>query len=223
MITNSKRFQILKNIINKPIYSFDEGISLLKNLNTTKFIESTEAHITLDLKNTKQQIKGILTLPNSTIKLKKIAIYTDENINDELIKLGAYKVGFDTLLDEIKSGNIDFDILLTSSNLISKLSIVGKKLGLKGLMPSLKNGTITDNFILSLNEFNKGKFEYKSDKNNVIHVTFGKTNLTDAKLKENLLYIYNEIKKSKPLNIKGRYIKTLYICNSMSPSIKLFI
>jgi large subunit ribosomal protein L1 len=90
-------------------------------------------------------------------------------------------------------------------------------------MPSIKNGTITENFITSLYEFNSGKFEYKADKNNIIHIIFGKANFTDIKLKENLIYIYNEIKKNKPLNIKGKYIDTFYICNTMSPSIRLFI
>jgi large subunit ribosomal protein L1 len=223
MKTNSKRIKNLKTFINKPIYTIDEGLVLIKKLSSALFLESVEIHISLNInsKNINQQVKGNLLLPNIVEKNKKIAIFTDEN-NEDLIKLGASMVGYEDLLSEIRLGNINFDILLTNQKNMSKLSNVGRILGTKGLMPSLKNGTITDNFATTINEFNNGKINYKSDKFGVIHLIFGKSNFSLDKLKENLITVIENINKNKPLGIKGKYLKTIYICTTMSPSIKLF-
>jgi large subunit ribosomal protein L1 len=223
MKTNSKRIKNLKTFINKPIYNIDEGLLLIQKLNSALFLENLEIHISLNInsKNINQQVKGNLLLPNIIEKNKKIAVFTDES-NEELTKLGASIVGYEDLLSEIRLGNINFDILLTNQKNMSKLSNVGRILGTKGLMPSLKNGTITDNFISTINEFNNGKINYKSDKFGVIHLVFGKSNFSFDQLKENLIVVLENINKNKPLGIKGKYLKTIYICTTMSPSIKLF-
>tara|TARA_B110000285_G_C14976983_1_gene539447 strand:- start:20 stop:697 length:678 start_codon:yes stop_codon:yes gene_type:complete len=223
MKINSKRIKNLNTFINNSMYNIDDAILLIKNLSTTSFVESLEIHICLNInpKNIKQQIKGNILLPNVIKKNKKIAIFTDE-LNNDLINLGANLVGYEDLLTQISLGNINFDILLTNKKNMSKLSSVGRILGTKGLMPSLKNGTITDNFENSINELNSGKINYKSDKFGIIHLTFGKSNFSFNQIKENLISVIENISKNKPLGIKGKYFRSIYICTTMSPSIKLF-
>jgi len=223
MKKNSKRIENLNKFVNNSIYNIDDAILLIKNLSTTSFIESLEIHICLNInsKNIKQQIKGNILLPNVIKKNKRIAIFTDE-LNNNLINLGANLVGYEDLLTQISLGNINFDVLLTNKKNTSKLSSVGRILGTKGLMPSLKNGTITDNFENSINEFNSGKINYKSDKFGIVHLIFGKSNFSFDQIKENLISVIENISKTKPLGIKGKYFKSIYICTTMSPSIKLF-
>lgn len=224
MSLNSKRIKRLKNFINKSTYNFDDGINLLLNCNSVKFIESVELHINLNInfKNNKEQIKSSIILPNSIDNNKKIAIFTEQD-QKNLINLDVYKIGFDNLLNEILLKKIKFDILLTDIKSISKLSSASKILGMKGLMPSLKNETITNNFEKTVKDIKKGKVNYKSDKYGNIHLIFGKTNFKKEQLKENLFYILENIKKNKPSNVKGRFFKSINICTSMSPSIKLNI
>jgi len=223
MKPNSRRIKNLKTLISNPIYSIDEGLSLVTKLRTAMFLESIELHVSLNInsKNAKQQVTSDVLLPNAIKTNRRIAVFTDE-INSDLIGLGACIVGNEEILTKIRSGNIDFDILITDQKNMPKLSSVGRILGIKGLMPSLKNGTITNNFGSTIDEFGNGKINYKTDKHGVIHLVFGKDNFSIIELKQNLLTIIESIKKNKPLGVKGKYFKSLHICTSMSPSIKLF-
>lgn len=226
MKKHSKRFNKLKELVQKEIYSLDEGISLLKTfaeVGSLKFIESVEAHVCLNIdpKYANQQLRTSLVLPNGTGKLLKIAVFTDiENIN-QVKKFGPSVVGADDLLEDITNGKFDFDILLTSPQLMPKLTKLGKILGPKGLMPSPKSGTVTQNFQETINEFKKGKLEYRADKTGIVHLNFGKINFSEKQLKENLLTVYNSIDKNKPSGVKGRYLKSFNICTTMSPSINI--
>lgn len=223
MKSNSKRIKNLKTLISNPIYSIDEGLLLIMKLRTAMFLESIELHISLNInpRNAKQQVTSDVLLPNVIKKNKRIAVFTDE-INNDLIGLGACIVGNEEILTKIRSGNIDFDILITNQKNMPKLSSVGRILGIKGLMPSLKNGTVTNDFESTIDEFSNGKINYKTDKHGVIHLVFGKDSFSMIELKQNLLTVIESVKKNKPLGIKGKYFKSLYICTSMSPSIKLF-
>lgn len=220
---HSKRFNLLKNLISTNMYSYEQGILLLKNLGTTKFFESLEAHISLNInpKYPNQQIRANLILPNGIGKNIKIAVYTEPENTNNILKMGASIVGFNELIDDIKLGKIYFDILLTTPKLMPQLIKLGKILGPKGLMPSPKAGTVTQNLEETINEFKKGKIEYRTDNTGVVHLIFGKTNFSHIQICENLLTIYESIIKNKPIGVKGRYIKSFYICNTMSPSLKL--
>ena len=223
MKKESKRLTSLRSLVKQPIYNLDEGINLLKQFGTTKFIESVEAHISLNIdpKYANQQLRTSLVLPNGTGKSLRIAVFTDAEYIPEALQLGATIAGADDLLEEISAGKLDFDLLITTPKLMPKLAKLGRVLGPKGLMPSPKSGTVTQNLGEAINEFKKGKLEYRADKTGVVHLSFGKVNFSEEQLRENLLAVYNSIEKNKPSGVKGKYFKSFNICTTMSPSIKL--
>jgi large subunit ribosomal protein L1 len=116
---------------------------------------------------------------------------------------------------------LDFDLLITTPQLMPKLAKLGRVLGPKGLMPSPKSGTVTQNLLESINEFKRGKLEYRADKTGIVHLSFGKVNFSKDQLRENLLAVYNSIEKNKPTGVKGRYFKSFNVCTTMSPAINI--
>ncbi len=156
-------------------YSIDDGLTLLKKLGTAKFIESVEAHVSLNIdpKYGNQQLRTSLVLPHGTGKSLRIAVFSDPDSVQEILKMGAAKAGSEDLIEEINSGKLDFDILITTPQLMPKLAKLGRILGPKGLMPSPKSGTVTQNLSEAINEFKKGKVEYRADKTGIVHLSFG--------------------------------------------------
>ena len=223
MKKDSKRIRNLKTLITKNSYSVDEGINLIKNLGTAKFVESVEAHISLNIdpKYANQQLRTSLVLPNGTGKTIRIAVFTEADYVEEVLKSGATIAGSDDLIEQISTGNLNFDLLITTPQLMPKLAKLGRILGPKGLMPSPKSGTVTQNLKETINEFKKGKLEYRADKTGIVHLNFGKVSFTENELKENLLALYTSLEKNKPTGVKGRYFKTFNICTTMSPGISL--
>ncbi len=223
MKKDSKRIRQLKSLILEKTYSFDTGITLLKQIGTAKFLESVEAHISLNIdpKYANQQLRTSLVLPNGTGKNIRIAAFTDPDYVKDALKVGATLAGSDDLLEEISKGNLNFDILVTTPQLMPKLAKLGKILGPKGLMPSPKSGTVSQNLAETINEFKKGKLEYRADKTGIVHLNFGKVNFSEEQLKENLIAIYNSIEKNKPTGVKGKYFKSFNIYTTMSPSINI--
>jgi large subunit ribosomal protein L1 len=217
----SKRFSFLKTQIKFLQYNYKDAIKLIKNLATAKFLESLEAHISLniDTKYTNQQIRSTIILPHGTGLKKKIAVFTD-NIKESIL-WGADIYGTDIIINQITEDKIDFNVLITTPQYMQKLLPFSKILGPKGLMPSLKSGTITNDIKSTLLEFKEGKLEYRADKSGIIHIVFGKSNFTEIKLNENLLAIFNSIEKNKPVGVKGKFFKSFYICTTMSPSINI--
>nr|YP_010448049.1 ribosomal protein L1 [Nitzschia dubiiformis]UTQ75530.1 ribosomal protein L1 [Nitzschia dubiiformis] len=208
---------------NKIYSNLDEAIQILKETSTAKFVESVELHanLNIDPKYADQQLRTTVTLPNGVGKQSRIAVLTnDENFN-EAKNAGADIVGNDMLIEEITKSNLNFDLLIATPNMMPKLAKLGRVLGPKGLMPSPKSGTVSNTLSTTLAEFKKGKFEYKADKTGIVHVNFGKANFTDTQLVENLKALYNSIEKNRPSGVKGKYFKSLSICTTMGPSIKL--
>jgi large subunit ribosomal protein L1 len=182
-----------------------------------------EAHISLNIdpKYANQQLRTSLVLPYGTGKSLKIAVLTDADYVNEALKLGATKAGSDDLIEEINAGKLDFDILITTPQLMPKLAKLGRVLGPKGLMPSPKSGTVTQNIKEAITQFKQGKLEYRADKTGIVHLSFGKINFSEEQLRENLLAVYNSIEKNKPTGVKGKYFKSFNICTTMSPAIKI--
>ena len=219
----SKRFKQLQNLVTQESYSLVEAIYLLKKLQSTKFIESVEAHIALNVnpKYTDQQLRASVTLPHGTGQKLKIAVLAEVENKTAFLEQGADIVGNEDLLTDIGQEKINFDILITTPSLMPKLTKLGKILGPKSLMPSPKAGTVVQNISEAIQDFRKGKIEYRTDKTGIIHLSFGKTTFLESNLQENLLKIYESIEKNKPASIKGKYFKTIYLCTSMSPSIRI--
>ena len=209
-----------KNII----YSnLEEAINLLKITSATKFIETVELHanLNIDPKYADQQLRTTVTLPNGIGKKITIAVLTNEENFQEAELAGADIIGNDDLINEIQKGIIKFDLLVATPNIMPKLAKLGQILGPKGLMPSPKSGTISNTLKDTLAEFKKGKFEYRADKTGIVHVSFGKSNFTTLQLVENLKALYKSIEQNRPSGVKGKYFKSLFICTTMGPSIKL--
>jgi len=208
---------------NKIYSSLDEAIEILKETSNTKFVESVEFHanLNIDPRYADQQLRTTVTLPHGVGKQLRIAVLTNEENFAEAKNAGADIIGNDDLIEAITQGNINFDLLITTPNMMPKLAKLGRVLGPKGLMPSPKSGTVSTTLETTLTEFKKGKFEYKADKTGVVHVSFGKSNFANNQLVENLQALYTSIEKNRPSGVKGKYFKTLFICSTMGPSIKL--
>lgn len=216
----TKNVEITKNRV---YTNLEEAIQVLKETATAKFIESVELHanLNIDPKYADQQLRTTVTLPHGIGKQLTIAVLTNEENFDEAKEAGADLIGNEELIEDITKGNIKFDLLVTTPNMMPKLAKLGRVLGPKGLMPSPKSGTVTSTLHETLTEFKKGKFEYKADKTGVVHVNFGKSNFAENQLIENLQALYNSIEKNRPSGVKGKYFKSLFICTTMGPSIKL--
>ncbi len=208
---------------NKIYSNLDESIQVLKETATTKFVESVELHanLSIDPKYADQQLRTTVTLPHGVGKQLTIAVLTNDENFEEAKNAGADIVGNDELIENITKGNIEFDLLIATPNMMPKLAKLGRVLGPKGLMPSPKSGTVSSTLETTLTEFKKGKFEYKADKTGVVHVSFGKTDFTKLQLIENLQALYNSIEKNRPSGVKGKYFKSVFICTTMGSSIRL--
>jgi len=209
-----------KNIVSS---NLEEVIVLLKETATTKFVESVELHanLNIDPKYADQQLRTTVTLPNGVGKQTRIAVLTNEENFEETRSAGADIIGNDDLIEQITQGNLNFDLLIATPNMMPKLAKLGRVLGPKGLMPSPKSGTVSSTLEATITEFKKGKFEYKADRTGIVHVSFGKTDFPNNQLLENLEALYKSIEQNRPSGVKGKYFKSLFICTSMGPSIKL--
>nr|YP_009093435.1 ribosomal protein L1 [Conticribra weissflogii]AIR76108.1 ribosomal protein L1 [Conticribra weissflogii] len=209
-----------KNVVHS---SLEEAINLLQETATAKFIESVELHanLNIDPKYADQQLRTTVTLPHGVGKSVRIAVLTNEANFNEATEAGADIVGSQDLIDDISQGNINFDLLIATPDMMPKLAKLGRVLGPKGLMPSPKSGTVSTTLTETLSDFKKGKFEYKADKTGIVHVSFGKANFSKSQLMENLSSLYKSIEQNRPSGVKGKYFKSLFICSSMGPSIQL--
>jgi large subunit ribosomal protein L1 len=216
---HKKNIKKTKNIV---CSNLEEAIKILKETSTVEFVESVELHanLNIDPKYADQQLRTTITLPNGIGKKLTIAVLTNEENFPEAKLAGADLIGNDDLIEKIAQGEIKFNLLVVTPNMMTKLAKLGRVLGPKGLMPSPKSGTVTNTLTSTLTEFKKGKFEYKADKTGIVHVNFGKSNFNDMELVENLKTLYKSIEQNRPSGVKGKYIIILCICTAMGSSIK---
>nr|YP_010195835.1 ribosomal protein L1 [Crassiphycus birdiae]UAD83232.1 ribosomal protein L1 [Crassiphycus birdiae] len=226
MKKRSRRFNTLLQEIKKDkFYTPLEALYLMKNLSNVNFLETAEVHIVLGLdpKYADQQLRATVMLPKGTGKKIRVAVVTTDNQIQQASSAGADVVGGENLINEIKTGRLDFDKLIATPDMMISIAKLGKILGPKGLMPSPKAGTVTNDLVKTIKEFKAGKVEYKIDRNGILHIPFGKLNFTTKDLYSNLVTLQQSIDKNRPQGSKGKYWKSIYIASTMGPSIPLDI
>lgn len=220
-----KRYLSIKNQIdNSKLYDVEEGINLLTTSAKAKFDETVELHIRLgvDGRNADQQVRGVVVLPNGTGKKVRVLVIAKGDKAKEAEEAGADIVGAEDVVAKIASENwLDFDVCITTPDMMGVVGRIARVLGPKGLMPNPKSGTVTMDVKKAINDVKAGKVEYRLDKTNNVHVVIGKVSFGTDKLVENYNTVVNAIIKAKPAAAKGQYIKNVAVATSMGPGVKL--
>ena len=225
MRKSGKKYVEASNKIEKnKEYDLNEAISLVKQTSTTKFDSSVEVamHLNIDTKKSDQQLRGSLVLPKGTGKSKRILVLAKGAAAAEAKEAGADFVGDMDLIDKISNENwFDYDVIIATPEMMPALGKIGKVLGPKGLMPNPKTGTVTPTPAKAVEDVKKGMVEYRADSLGNIHGIIGKVSFDEKSLQENLTYFVNAIIKSKPTSVKGNFVKSISICTTMGPGIKV--
>ena len=203
-------------------YTPNDAIKWLKTFET-KFDESVEIHFNLgiDPRHADQQLRGTHTLPHGTGKSVKLLVIAEGENKEKALKAGADFAGFSEYIEKIQKGWFDFDLIITTPDMMRHLGKLGKVLGSKGLMPSPKSGTVSTDIEKSVVDFKSGKFEYRNDKNGIIHLIVGKASFSEDSLFENIENLFDYFLKIKPQKAKGTYYKSITLCTTQSPGIFL--
>ena len=220
----SKRYKkLIENKKSKRVDTLEEAIKKVKQNCTTKFDESIDVSLNLNLKKKKEEVtlRTVVNLPNGNGKKIKVAVLCEESKINEAKNSGAELVGSDDLVNEIVSGKINFDKIIVTPAMMPKMGKLGKILGPKGLMPNPKLGTVTNDIKKTVKALKEGQIEIKNDKDGNIGASIGKKSFNDAKIIENFNTLIQTIKKEKPNGIKGDFILSTHVTSTMGVSYKL--
>ncbi len=219
----SRRMRELQQLVADKAYEPLAALELLKQTATAKFPESAEAHIRLgiDPKYTDQQLRTTVALPKGTGQEVRVAVVAKGEKVKEATEAGADIAGSEELIGEIQKGQLDFDLLIATPDMMPQVAKVGRILGPRGLMPSPKAGTVTFDLAQAIQEFKAGKLEFRADRTGIVHVMFGKATFTAEDLLANLKTLQETIDRNRPAGAKGRYWRSVYVSSTMGPSIQV--
>lgn len=222
-MSQGKRYQEALKLVDKTkLYDAKEALEVIEKMPKTKFDQTVELHARLgvDSKFADQQVRGTVVLPHGTGKSKKVLVFAKGDKAKEAEAAGADFVGAEELVPKIEKENwFDYDVIVATPDMMGIIGRLGKVLGPKGLMPNPKSGTVTMDVTKAITEIKAGKVEYRLDKNNIIHLSFGKVSFGIQKLLENYEKIIEAIIKAKPASAKGQYIKSVSISTTMGPGL----
>ena len=213
----SKRMkECYKDLDQNKIYEDIEAIKIIKEKSSVKFVESLDVAINLgiDAKKSDQNIRGSLVLPNGTGKSVKVAVFCDGDDAKKATSAGADTVGMEDLVDLIKKGDFDYDVIIATPETMKLVSPLGQVLGPKGLMPNPKVGTVSKDVEKAVKNAKSGQVQYRTDKSGIVHCSIGKVEFTEDKLAENLKALIAEVIKAKPSSAKGKYLKKISLSSS---------
>ncbi|MFV0393660.1 MAG: 50S ribosomal protein L1 [Coprobacillaceae bacterium] len=226
MAKKSKRYNAAAELIEVgKTYSVEEAMALVKQTSTTKFDAGVDVAFRLGLntKHADQQLRGALVLPHGTGKSKKVLVIAEGAKAEEAKAAGADVVGGKEVLEDIKKGWLDFEVMIATPDMMAELGKLGRILGPKGLMPNPKTGTVTMDVTKAVQETKAGKVTYRTDKEGNIHLTIGRASFDADKLVENFNTIFDLLVKMKPSTAKGIYMKNVVVSATMGPSIKIAV
>lgn len=205
------------------MYSVDEAFDLLKSMPRAKFLESVDVSVNLgvDPRKSDQVVRGSTVLPNGTGKTVRVAVFAQGENADKARAAGADIVGFDDLADDIKKGNMNFDVVIATPDAMRVVGQLGQILGPRGLMPNPKVGTVTPDVATAVKNAKAGQVRYRTDKAGIIHAPLGNVDFEVAALRENLQALLADLNKAKPSSAKGQYMKKITISSTMGPGIQI--
>ncbi|WP_457670689.1 50S ribosomal protein L1 [Thiolapillus sp.] len=220
----SKRMKAIAEKLDKSKqYDAEQAFSLLKEVSSVKFPETVDVAVNLgvDPRKSDQVVRGATVLPNGTGKTVRVAVFTQGPNADAAKEAGADIVGMDDLAEQVKAGNMDFDVVIASPDAMRVVGQLGQILGPRGLMPNPKVGTVTPDVAQAVKNAKGGQVRYRTDKNGIIHASIGKVDFDPAALKENLEALLADLKKAKPSSAKGVYMKKITVSSTMGPGVVL--
>jgi large subunit ribosomal protein L1 len=220
---SKKMKTIREKVESTKAYAIDDALALLKDLPKAKFTESVDVSVNLgvDPRKSDQVVRGSTVLPNGTGKTVRVAVFTQGPNADAAKEAGADIVGMDDLAEEVKKGNMDFDVVIASPDAMRVVGQLGQILGPRGLMPNPKVGTVTPNVAEAVQNAKAGQVRYRTDKAGIVHAAIGKIDFESAALKQNLEALLSALKKAKPASAKGVFMKKVTVSSTMGPGLTL--
>lgn len=205
------------------LYDLSEAMNLVKDVNLTKFDASVDVHVRLgiDPRKADQALRGTVTLPHGTGKVKRVVVFCTPDKEDEAREAGADHVGLDDLITKVSGGWTDFDVVVAMPQVMAKIGRLGRILGPRGLMPNPKTGTVTPNVGAAVSDVKGGKISFRVDKFGIIHSSIGRVSFSSEKLVDNANELLSTIVRMKPSTAKGNYMKSVTVASTMSPGIKV--
>ncbi|MCP9222213.1 50S ribosomal protein L1 [Erythrobacter sp. LQ02-29] len=224
MATQTKKQKMLADKVDvEKLYGFDEALTLLRETASKKFDETVEIAMNLgvDPRHADQTVRGMVSLPSGTGKTVKVAVFARGDNADKATAAGADKVGAEDLMEDMQNGNLDYDRVIATPDMMGVVGRLGKVLGPKGLMPNPKLGTVTPNVEQAVKDAKGGQVEFRAEKKGIIHSGIGKLSFSDADLKKNFEALTGAVVRAKPSGAKGKYVRKVSLTSTMGPGLKL--